>query len=59
MKKTLNILNGILYALCLPFAGIAYVIVDTWRNFKRKKHHKQLRKQGRATLSNPYADKWN
>lgn len=55
MKK---LLNEIAYYLLLPFAGIAYLIVDTWRGIKKRNHRLQSDKTGRITKYNPYTDKW-
>lgn len=55
MKK---VLTEIAYYALLPFAGITYVIVDSYRNLKRKKHRNHLHRIGRSSEYNPYCDKY-
>lgn len=55
MKK---VLTEIAFYGLLPFAGIAYLVVDNWRSIKRRKHRAHLHRIGKATLPNPFTDKW-
>jgi len=55
MKK---IFTELFFYCLLPFAGITYIIFDSYKSLMRRKHRNHLHKIGRTTDYNPYCDKF-